>query len=193
MSRRSLLAAGAATIASAVGCAGSDRRAEQTFDGEVIVIGAGPAGMTAAHRLLQNGVPTTLLEASGEVGGRIRHTLDFTDFPIPLGAEWVHVEAGILAEIVADPSVDIATELVGYDSSARLAYFEDGELEWFAHTDADLKFVDSSWLDFYQTYLLPGIADRIVYHSEVKAIDYAGDRIQVIDAAGVTRDRKSVV
>jgi protoporphyrinogen oxidase len=35
----------------------------------VIVIGAGPAGLTTAYELTRSGIPCTVLEASGEIGG----------------------------------------------------------------------------------------------------------------------------
>ena len=38
-------------------------------DPEVVVIGAGPAGLTAAYELVRADVPTTVLEADGVVGG----------------------------------------------------------------------------------------------------------------------------
>jgi protoporphyrinogen oxidase len=38
----------------------------------VVIIGAGPAGLTAAFRLVERGVPPTILEASQEVGGLAR-------------------------------------------------------------------------------------------------------------------------
>ena len=38
-------------------------------EGEVVVIGAGPAGLTAAHELAMAWAPTTVLEADGVVGG----------------------------------------------------------------------------------------------------------------------------
>jgi len=73
--RRSFLSFGAAGVASLFGCAGSGARRDVSgsFDGEVIVIGAGPAGMSAAHLLRLNNVQYTVLEASGAVGGRIQH------------------------------------------------------------------------------------------------------------------------
>ncbi len=47
--------------------------AEASVDGkqdhEVVVIGAGPAGLTAAYQLHKHGVASTVLEASDEIGG----------------------------------------------------------------------------------------------------------------------------
>ncbi|MFC7842726.1 protoporphyrinogen oxidase [Streptomyces sp. NPDC057382] len=39
--------------------------------GRVVVVGAGIAGLAAAHRLLQQGARVTVLEASGRVGGKL--------------------------------------------------------------------------------------------------------------------------
>src|SRR3954466_7308835 len=42
-----------------------------TDTGHVVVVGAGIAGLAAAHRLLQRGVRVTVLEASERVGGKL--------------------------------------------------------------------------------------------------------------------------
>ena len=39
--------------------------------GQVVVIGAGIAGLAAAHRLLERGARVTVLEASDRVGGKL--------------------------------------------------------------------------------------------------------------------------
>ncbi|KOX06397.1 protoporphyrinogen oxidase [Streptomyces sp. NRRL B-1140] len=41
------------------------------FHGRVVVIGAGVAGLAAAHRLLDRGARVTVLETSGRVGGKL--------------------------------------------------------------------------------------------------------------------------
>lgn len=144
----------------------------------MIVVGAGPAGMTAAHFLRQRGVDVQVLEAGPTHGGRIRHDLDFADFPISLGAEWVHVKAEILDEAVNDASVEVMTDLVSYEPKDQVAYF-DGALTMAplepAVFDGDLKFKGSSWLDFFNTYIQPGVADTLVFDTQIVEIDHSGD------------------
>ncbi|MFT7648779.1 MAG: monoamine oxidase [Candidatus Poriferisodalaceae bacterium] len=190
--RRAFLMLGASGLAALLAsCSNADTDAERDTDeiedaGErVVVVGAGAAGMTAAHLLRQQGVDVVVLEAAPTHGGRIKHDLDFTDFPISLGAEWVHVEADILDEIVNDASVEVTTELVAYDPSDIGGYYEDGTLTLGRVGDiADLKFVNSSWLDFFNQHIVPGIEDTIVFDTKISTIDYSGDVIRLVDSTG---------
>jgi phytoene dehydrogenase-like protein len=61
---------------------------------DVIIVGAGAAGLMAARELQRAGKEVLVLEASNRVGGRIL-TLHDTNagVPIELGAEFVHGEA----------------------------------------------------------------------------------------------------
>ncbi|HMN88449.1 MAG TPA: NAD(P)/FAD-dependent oxidoreductase [Saprospiraceae bacterium] len=61
-----------------------------SWEGRVVVIGAGIAGLAAAQRLLSKGLQVQILEASGQIGGRIRPLQGFADFDIELGAEEIH-------------------------------------------------------------------------------------------------------
>ena len=60
-------------------------------DAEVVVIGAGAAGLAAARALVDAGVSVRVVEARERVGGRIwtLHEVEST-LPIELGAEFVH-------------------------------------------------------------------------------------------------------
>jgi monoamine oxidase len=58
---------------------------------EVLVIGAGAAGLAAARALSRSGVPVQILEARQRIGGRIHSLADpLSPVPIELGAEFVH-------------------------------------------------------------------------------------------------------
>ncbi|MFI9253724.1 protoporphyrinogen oxidase [Streptomyces sp. NPDC053069] len=57
-----------------------------TRTGHVVVIGAGVAGLAAAHRLLGRGMRVTVLEASGRVGGKLLPG-EIAGVRVDLGAE----------------------------------------------------------------------------------------------------------
>jgi len=60
-------------------------------EADVVVVGAGVAGLEAARRLLQAGLSVIVLEARSRIGGRIdTHRPDGWPGPIEGGAEFVH-------------------------------------------------------------------------------------------------------
>ena len=92
LSRRSLLKRGAA-IAGAAAVTPVAARAKPVADVDVIVIGAGIAGLAAARRLADLDYDVVVLEASDRIGGRLR-----TDWsmgvPFEVGAGWIHGPKG---------------------------------------------------------------------------------------------------
>jgi len=63
---------------------------EPTKRVEVIIVGAGAAGLSAAHKLLRGGLSDILIvEASSEIGGRVKKLTGFVDYPLDLGASLV--------------------------------------------------------------------------------------------------------
>lgn len=53
-------------------------------DNKVIIIGAGPAGLTAGYELLKHGVPSTIVEADDTVGGLAR-TVNYKGYLFDIG------------------------------------------------------------------------------------------------------------
>ncbi len=150
------------------------------FDGKVIIIGAGAAGLAAAYLLNQRGIEFEVLEASAVYGGRMKRTTDFADFPIPLGAEWLHVKKGVLAEIVNDDSTTIDIKTTFYDPDKDFGLLDGVQLSLqdIDFTE-DQKFINSTWFDFFEQYIVPSIQDQIRYNTMVEAIDYSGDQIRI--------------
>lgn len=59
-------------------------------DPDVIILGAGAAGLGAARRLAGAGVAVRVVEARNRVGGRAFTTHDPSGLPIELGCAWLH-------------------------------------------------------------------------------------------------------
>lgn len=61
----------------------------EVSDPQVLVVGAGAAGLSAARVLHEAGVPVTVLEARDRLGGRI-WTAEVGEARLDLGAAWLH-------------------------------------------------------------------------------------------------------
>jgi monoamine oxidase len=77
--------------------------ASHAFDADVLVIGAGIAGLAAAAMLSSEGVEVLVLEARDRIGGRVWSTHHAsTTLALELGAEFVHGDAPRTAELGLD-------------------------------------------------------------------------------------------
>jgi monoamine oxidase len=76
-------------------------------DVDVIVVGAGAAGLAAAHKLSELNLRSAILEARRRIGGRI-YTLqdDAIASPIELGAEFIHGRPDSLITAIRDAELD---------------------------------------------------------------------------------------
>ena len=75
---------------------------------DVIIIGAGIAGLVAAHELTQAGINPVVIEARDRIGGRI-HTLADKNIsaPIELGAEFVHGRPHEIFDLARSVGIEI--------------------------------------------------------------------------------------
>src|SRR5260370_9989825 len=88
----------------------------------VLIIGAGMAGLTAARTLAEAGRSVTLLEAGNRVGGRILTLRDNHEI-IELGAEFVHGKPPELWSLIEE------ADLETYELDGSRLSFADGRLE----------------------------------------------------------------
>lgn len=104
LNRRDFLESSTALILGAAWGSASPRRPTRRGPKRVLVIGAGPAGITAAHELRRAGVDVTVFEARSRAGGRM-HTLR-SPF-----ADGLYAEAGALFLTDTNPGLEYAREL----------------------------------------------------------------------------------
>ena len=164
---------------------GKDHTDQIQFSGKIIIIGAGAGGLSAGYLLKQQGIEFEILEASGTHGGRMKINTIFADFPLPLGAEWLHASTGEFQKIVNDAGVQVHVDAINYNRvTDTFAFWEKDQLTVSALDDSDIKFVNYSWLNFYDEYIVPSIANQIVYHTVVQSIDYSGEQVIVTTQNG---------
>jgi monoamine oxidase len=154
---------------------------------EVIVIGAGVAGLAAARRLQEAGLAPLVLEARDRIGGRV--WTDHTYAPVELGAEFIHGEYAATWEVIK--AAGLPTELwprTGGDPREKVRRFSRrGE----ALPDEVLNQQVTRLLERLEAYEGP---DRTV--SELlstltdpadEAIPFVLNRLACVEAADVTR------
>ncbi|KAJ0680320.1 putative spermine oxidase transcription regulator Homeodomain-LIKE family [Helianthus annuus] len=79
---------------------------------KIIIIGAGPAGLTAARHLNRQGFHVTVLEARDRIGGRVYTDHSSLSVPVDLGASIITgVEADVTSQRRPDPSSLICAQL----------------------------------------------------------------------------------
>lgn len=170
-----------------------------TSEKSVLIIGAGAAGMASGYLLAQKGIDFQILEASSTYGGRMKRTTTFADFPIPLGAEWLHASENVLTNIINNVSTQVTTKLQAYKGNEQIGHFENGVLSYSSLSEAfgsnfsDKKFINSTWFDFFEEYVVPRIQSKMHINTEIVAIDYEGDTIFVTDSSGATFEADKVI
>ena len=78
-------------------------------DDGVVVVGAGVAGLAAARRLAERGIPVRLLEAASRIGGRAwtDHPAELEGAPFDHGATWLHAADRNPLVDLAEPEDDL--------------------------------------------------------------------------------------
>src|SRR5437588_3662331 len=97
----------------------------------VIVIGAGAAGLAAARDLSRGGCKVVVLEARDRIGGRVfTHRNSDSPVPIELGAEFVHGKS---------------PEIINVARAANLELYEVSERHWFFGEDGKISKSHDFW------------------------------------------------
>ena len=178
-------------------CNTSNTNSSNSRPESVLIIGAGPAGMSAGFLLAQQGINFQIIEANSSYGGRIKHNTEFSNFPISMGGEWIHVENSILNEAVNDSSANFNGLTQGYSNSDVVQVWDGSSLSETSVGNeggwSDLKFVGSSWLGFFETYVLPSIQDNIIYNTPINAVNYESDQVSVTSTNGQTFTADKVI
>lgn len=156
------------------------------YEGRVIIVGAGASGLAAAKVLEQNNIDYLILEATNRYGGRLKKDTTLADFPIDLGAEWLHSAPITLNILKGKHGEEIDEELIPYHLKHTANW--DGETyqispDWqnnFRYRFMpESKFKYSTWYDFVNDNIASTVKHKIRFNSPVTTIDYSGDEVIV--------------
>ncbi len=128
LSRRSFLAASAALAASPAVGAGAPAAA--AFD--VVVVGAGAAGIAAARRLAAAGRKFAMIEAADHIGGRCITDTQTFGVPYDRGAHWIHMpDLNPVTKLTARRGFEVYPAPASQKVRIGRRYAREGELEDF--------------------------------------------------------------
>jgi monoamine oxidase len=133
LSRRGFLAASAALAARpAIGPAMAAVRPSAAAPVDVIIVGAGAAGIAAARRIAAAGGRFTVLEATDHIGGRCITDTRAFGVPYDLGAHWIYTpEANPVIKSAPRRSVEVYPAPPSQKVRVGRRYAREGELEDF--------------------------------------------------------------
>ena len=170
------------------------------FDGHVVIVGAGPAGLAAAKVMAQNGVRYTVLEATERLGGRLKKDTTLADFPIDLGAEWIHSNPVVLNRMKGKPGDEVEEDLIPYrlESSStwdgeELRPLTDRFMNRYYEFMPESKFKHSTWYDFVMNNIGDEVADNVIHKSVVSRVDWTGETVVVATTDGQRHTAEKVI
>jgi monoamine oxidase len=76
---------------------------------EIIVVGAGAAGLMAAWKLAEKGHSVTVLEGRNRIGGRIHTITKEFSMPVEAGAEFVHGNQPLTLSLIKQAGLEMTT------------------------------------------------------------------------------------
>ena len=132
MTRRDFLVASAAlATAPAIGSRGAFA-APVPREADIVVIGAGAAGIAAARRILAANRKVIVVEATGQAGGRCLTDSATFDLPFDRGARWLHnPETNAMARLARSAGLEISAVPLGQRIRIGRRFARAGETEEF--------------------------------------------------------------
>jgi monoamine oxidase len=131
MTRRGFLSASAALAAGSAVVRGA-WSAPLPRDADIVVIGAGAAGIAAARRIMAANRKVLVVEASGQIGGRCLTDPSTFDVPFDRGARWMHnPETSPMIKLARNAGLDVSPATLGRKIRIGRRYARAGETEEF--------------------------------------------------------------
>lgn len=132
MTRRDFLSASAALASFPLLSATRAGAAPLPRDADIVVIGAGAAGIAAARRVMAANRKVIVVEAASQIGGRCQTDVSTFDVPFDRGARWMHnPETNPMIRLARSAGLEITTAPSGQKIRIGRRNARPGETEEF--------------------------------------------------------------
>jgi monoamine oxidase len=132
MTRRDLLSASAAAIALAPALGARAWGAPLPRDADIVVVGAGAAGIAAARRIQAANRKVLMVEAAAQIGGRCVTDITTFDVPFDRGARWLHnPDTNPTVRLARNAGFHISASSLSQKIRIGMRYARAGETEEF--------------------------------------------------------------
>ena len=157
-----------------------------SYSGEILIVGAGASGLAAAKVLEQNHIDYKIIEATDRYGGRLKKNDAFADFPIDMGAEWIHNLPPILNRLKGQHGEHIEEVVIPYRLNESYTWngsvlkkvpqlFTNAYFSFFS----EHKFKSTTWYDYIEKNFAKDVQHTIRYNAPVSSIDYSEEKVVV--------------
>ena len=142
--------------------------------------------MAAAKVLEQNNIDYNIIEATDRYGGRLKKNEGFADFPVDMGAEWIHNLPPILNRLKGQHGDHIEEVVIPYRLNEAYSWngstlkkvpqlFTNAYFSFFS----EHKFKNTTWYDYIERNFAKDVQHKIRYNAPVSSIDYSEERVVV--------------
>ena len=132
MTRRHFLSASAALAVTPALSGGRAGAAPLPREADIVVVGAGAAGIAAARRIMAANRKVIVVEASNQIGGRCQTDVSTFDVPFDRGARWMHnPETNPMIKLARSAGLEITTAPQGQKIRIGRRNARPGETEEF--------------------------------------------------------------
>lgn len=147
---------------------------EVNYKGKVLIIGAGVAGLYAGYILKSKGIDFEILEASPQYGGRLAKLTGFANFPVDLGAQWLHGKNNLIGQLIRKSKTKVTLD------QGKATYWFNNQLVSRLPMNIDIFEGDNlPDISFAEHALQEGLGDEYRYIVENIAGDYGADSSRI--------------
>ena len=133
-------------------CAPPEPISKFLYEGKVIIIGAGIAGLQAAQQIKNQNINVEVLEASDVYGGRIKINPEFFDYPIEQGADFIYGDKNPWFDAVKNSGISIV------EVTKNPVYVMDGVPKFDSELTQDIDYQNAqSYINNLKNYTGPDL------------------------------------